>query len=179
MSPHLAEPVPLVALSIALIVLGIVSLFLPVFASVTFTLVVGWLLLISGVVQIVNSFKSRHVRGFWLHLGVGIIYTIAGLTILFNPVAGVLWLTAVLGVLFIAEGIYTIIMAFKARTGGNFSWVVLLNGIVTLILGILVWNRFPSSALWLIGVYVGVSILMSGISLLVIALGARRALPQA
>ncbi|MDX2230605.1 MAG: HdeD family acid-resistance protein [Leptolyngbyaceae cyanobacterium bins.349] len=166
----------LIALSIILIVLGIVALFVPVFASVTFTLVMGWILLFTGVVQIIKSFRSRPVRGFWLNLVVGAMYAIAGLLILFNPIAGTLTLTAILGTLFIVEGIYTIIMAFKAKTGGEFSWLVLANGIITLILGILVWNRFPFSALWLIGVYVGISILMSGFSLLVISLTARKKL---
>lgn len=85
-------------------------------------------------------------------------------------------MTFAFGILFIFEGTYTIIMAFTNRAGNQMSWLVALNGIVTLILGIMVLNRFPSSAIWLIGLYVGISLLLSGISLLAAALVPRRVL---
>jgi uncharacterized membrane protein HdeD (DUF308 family) len=165
-----------IALSIALIVLGVLAIILPSIASAFFTSVIGWLTLVSGVVMIVQSFQSKPVRGFWLNLMVGIFYAIAGIYILFNIAAAVLALTLAFGILFIVEGIFTIIMAFTNRAGHRMSWFVALNGIVTLILGIMVLNRFPFSALWLIGLYVGISLLMSGISLLTAALATRRAI---
>lgn len=163
-----------IALSIALIVLGIVAIILPGIASAFFTSVIGWITLISGVVMIVQSFQSKPVRGFWLNLIIGILYAIAGIYILFNLGSAVLALTLAFGILFIIEGIYTIIMAFTNRSGHRMSWLVALNGIVTLILGIMVLNRFPYSAIWLIGLYVGISLLMSGVSLLIAALTLRR-----
>jgi len=163
-----------IALSIALIVLGIVAVILPGIASAFFTSVIGWITLISGGVMIVQSFQSKPVRGFWLNLIIGILYAIAGIYILFNLGSAVLALTLAFGILFIIEGIYTIIMAFTNRSGHRMSWLVALNGIVTLILGIMVLNRFPYSAIWLIGLYVGISLLMSGVSLLVAALTLRR-----
>lgn len=165
-----------IALSIALIVLGVLAILLPTIASAFFTSVMGWLTLVSGIVMIVQSFQSKPVRGFWLNLIVGIFYAIAGIYILFNIVSAVLALTLAFGVLFVVEGIFTIIMAFTNRAGHRMFWLVALNGVVTLILGILVLNHFPSSALWLIGLYVGISLLMSGISLLAAALVARRAI---
>lgn len=163
-----------IALSIALIILGILAILLPGIASAFFTSVIGWITLISGVVMIVQSFQSKPVRGFWLNLLVGIFYVIAGIYILSNIGAALLGLTFAFGVLFIVEGIYTIIMAFTNRAGHHMSWLVALNGVVTLILGIMVLNRFPFSAFWLIGLYVGISLLMSGISLLTAAMAARR-----
>jgi len=160
--------------SVVLIVLGVLAIFMPAIASAFFTSVIGWITLISGVVMIVEAFQSRPIRGFWLNLLVGAFYLIAGIYILFNVGAAVLALTFAFGVLFIIEGIYTIIMAFTGRAGHRMSWLVALNGIVTLILGIMVINRFPSSALWLIGLYMGISLLMSGISLLAAALAVRR-----
>ncbi|WP_421659606.1 DUF308 domain-containing protein [Leptothermofonsia sp. ETS-13] len=79
------------------------------------------MLLISGIIRIVESFQSKPVRGFWLNLVIGILYAIAGLMILFNPLTGTLSLNAILGILVIAEGIYAIIMAFRVRPGGQFS----------------------------------------------------------
>lgn len=166
----------LIALSIGLIILGILAILMPGLASAFFTSVIGWITLISGVVMIVQSFQSKPVRGFWLNLIVGIFYVIAGIYILLNLGAALLALTFAFGILFVVEGIFTIIMAFTNRAGHRMSWLVALNGIVTLILGIMVLNRFPFSAFWLIGLYVGISLLMTGTSLLASALAARRVL---
>lgn len=169
----------LIALSILLILTGIVAIALPGISSVTFTLVLGWLLLFNGIVRIVNAFQSKPIRGFWLSLVVGILYIIAGVMVIFNPIEAVLALTWLFGFLLIVEGIANIIAAFVNKTGRNLSWIVALNGVITLVLGILVLSQWPASAIWLIGLYIGISILMSGISLLVIALSTRRAVSQA
>jgi uncharacterized membrane protein HdeD (DUF308 family) len=164
----------IIALSIGLIILGVLAILAPGFASAFFTSMIGWITLVSGIIMIVESFQSRPVRGFWLNLIVGLLYIVAGIYILFNLGAAVVALTFAFGVLFIVEGIFTIIMAFTNRSGLHASWLVVLNGVVTLILGILVLNGWPYSAIWLIGLYVGISLLMSGISLLVAALTARK-----
>lgn len=158
--------------------LGIVAIIAPTIASAFFTAMMGWIALISGIVMIVQSFRSHPVRGFWLNLIVGIFYAIAGLYILFNLGAALLALTLAFGILFIVEGIFTIIMAFTQKVGRSMSWLVVLNGVVTLILGIMVLNRWPVSALWLIGLYVGISLLFSGISLLAAALATRKAIGE-
>lgn len=164
----------IIALSIGLILLGILSILLPTIASAFFTAVLGWIAIISGAVMIVQAFQSRPVRGFWLNLIVGIFYVIAGIYVQFNLIAAVAAFTLAFGVLFVVEGIFTIIMAFTNRAGHRMSWLVALNGIVTLILGIMILNRWPASSLWLIGLYVGISLLFSGVSLLAAALAARR-----
>lgn len=166
----------IIALSVALIVLGVLAIVLPSIASAFFTLTIGWLTLVSGIVMVVQSLQSKPVRGFWLSLVVGIFYAIAGVYILLNVKAAVVALTFAFGLLFVVEGIFTIIMAFTNRAGHRMSWLVALNGIITLILGIMVLNQFPFSALWLIGLYVGISLLMSGISLLAAALAVRRSI---
>ncbi|WP_026072581.1 HdeD family acid-resistance protein [Nodosilinea nodulosa] len=164
----------MIALSIGLIMLGILAILMPGIASALFTSMIGWIALIGGVLQIFQAFQARAVRGLGLNLGVGVLYAIAGLYILFNLVKATAVLTLAFGLLFIAEGIFTIIMAFTYRAGRSMSWFVAINGIITLILGILVINRWPFSALWLIGLYVGISLLFSGASLLGAALAARQ-----
>jgi uncharacterized membrane protein HdeD (DUF308 family) len=165
-----------IAFSIALIVLGILAIIMPTLGTAFFTATIGWIALISGVVMVVQSFRSKPVRGFWLTLVVGIFYAIAGIYILFNLASAAAALTLAFGILFIAEGIFTIIMAFTNRVGNSMSWLMVLNGVITLILGILVLNSWPSSALWLIGLYVGISLLFSGVSLLAAGLATRKAL---
>lgn len=165
-----------ISLSIILILLGALAIFSPMFSAAFFALAIGWIALISGIAMVIQSFSSQPVRGFWLTLIVGIFYGLAGLFILFNILKAAAVLTLSLGILFIAEGITTIVMAFVNRVGQSMSWLVVLNGIVTLILGILVINGWPSSTNWFIGLYVGISILFSGISLLAAALAARKAI---
>jgi uncharacterized membrane protein HdeD (DUF308 family) len=162
-------------LSVVLIILGILAIIAPAIASAFFTAMMGWIALISGIVMVVQSFRSHPVRGFWLNLIVGIFYAVAGLYILFNLGAALLALTFAFGVLFVVEGIFTIIMAFTQKAGRGLSWLVVLNGVVTLILGIMVLNGWPFSALWLIGLYVGISLLLSGVSLLAASLAVRKA----
>jgi uncharacterized membrane protein HdeD (DUF308 family) len=168
----------LIALSIVMILTGIVAIAMPGISSVTFTLIFGWLLLFNGIVRLVKSFQSKPIHGFWWSLIVGIIYLIAGGYVILNPLEAVLTLTWVFGFLLIVEGIVTIIAAFANKIGQNLSWLVVLDGVITLILGILVLSQWPVSALWLIGLYIGISILISGLSLLAIALATRRAANQ-
>lgn len=164
----------IIALSIVLILLGALAIFSPLFASAFFVVMLGWIALFTGIAMIVQSFRAQPVRGFWMTLIVGIFYSIAGLFIIFNTLKSIALLTLSFGILFIAEGITTIVLGFTNRVGQSMSWLVVLNGIITLILGILVINGWPSTALWFIGLYVGISILFSGISLLAAALAARK-----
>jgi uncharacterized membrane protein HdeD (DUF308 family) len=113
-----------------------------------------------------------------LSLIVGILYTISGVIVIANPIGAVLTLTWLFGFLLIFEGIVTIISAFVNKTGRSLAWLLGLDGVITLILGILVLSQWPQSAIWLIGLYIGISILMSGLSLLVVALSTRRAIKQ-
>lgn len=163
-----------IALSIGLMVLGAVAILTPGMALAFFTAILGWLVLIGGILQIVQAFQAGAVGVKWLSLGVGAGYAMAGIYIVINPVKSAAVFAWALGLLFIAEGIFTIIMAFGYRVGRTMSWFVAINGIFTLILGILVINGWPMRALWLIGLYVGVSLLFSGASLLGAALAVRK-----
>ncbi|WOD37540.1 HdeD family acid-resistance protein [Nodosilinea sp. E11] len=164
------------ALSLGLMLLGVVAILMPGVALTVFTAAIGWLVLVSGILQIVQAFKAQPLKGLWLNLVVGALYVIAGLYIGFNPVKSAVVFAFALGLLFIAEGFFTIAMAFVYRVGHKLSWFVAINGILTLILGILVFNRWPFGAMWLIGLYVGISLLLSGGSLLSAALATRKTL---
>ncbi|MGB3201236.1 MAG: DUF308 domain-containing protein [Nodosilinea sp.] len=165
-----------ITLSIGLIGLGILAILLPAIASAMFTSVIGWIALMGGGLQVLQAFQARPLRGLGLTLGVGILYAIAGLYILFNLATVTAVLTLAFGLLFMAEGALTTFMAFSYRAGRSMSWFVAINGITTLILGILVINRWPFGALWLIGLYLGISLLLSGSSLLGAALAVRKTL---
>lgn len=166
----------LIGLSLALVILGILAIFAPTFAATFFTSAMGWLALMSGLVMVTKSFRSRPLKGLWLNLVIGIAYGITGVYILTHGNQALLVLTLAFGILFIAEGAFTIMMGFTNRSGRSMSWLVILNGIITMILGILVLNSWPFSAPWLIGLYVGISLVFSGTALLAATLAVRREL---
>jgi uncharacterized membrane protein HdeD (DUF308 family) len=164
-----------IALSLGIMALGLGAIVVPMVAVTAFTAVIGWLALASGVLQVGQAFQAKPVRGLVWSLGVGLLYIAGGLYILANPVKTAAVLALAFGLLFIAEGVFTILMAFTHRVGNSVSWLVAINGIITLILGILVINRWPIGSLWLIGLYLGISLLFSGLSLLAAALAVRKA----
>ena len=165
-----------IALSLGLMLLGVLAILMPNITLAFFTSGVGWLVLLSGILQIIQSFQARPVRGRCLSLGGGALYAIAGLYVLINPVKSAAVFAFALGLLFIAEGVFTIAMAFGHRAGRSLSWFVAINGIVTLMLGILLFNGWPFRSIRLIGAYMGISLLFSGASLLSAARAARKEL---
>lgn len=128
----------MIVLSIALMIIGLLAVLSPIFASAFFTAVMGWFALISGVVMIVQSCVSKPVRGFWLNLIVGILYAIAGVYILLNLAVAVAVLTLTFGILFIAKVFSASFMGITRRASLRMAWLVVVNGVVTLLLGILV-----------------------------------------
>lgn len=165
-----------IAMSIGLIILGVVAILMPGIASSFFASMMGLIGLISGIVMIIESFQAIPVRGLWLNLSMGFLYITASMYILFNVETAMQALTLGFGILFIAEGILTVILAVLNRAGRQLAWLVSVNGITTLILGILILNHWPFDTIWLIGVYVGVSLLMNGLTLLIAAIAVRHVL---
>lgn len=160
-----------------LIVLGIVAIALPsastIFAETWFALI----LISSGFAKLVYATETRHQGGFLWKLLLSGLYIATGIMLFVNPLTGVLTLTLLLGSFLLTEGVFELILAFRLRPQQNWTWV-LGDGIITLILGAMIWFQFPFNAPWLIGTLVGVSILFTGISRVGLSLNARSALNQ-
>jgi uncharacterized membrane protein HdeD (DUF308 family) len=163
-----------IAWSIVLMIFGLLALALPLAASVGVVIVIGWLVLFDGAAQLVHAFQSKGIGHTVWKLVVAVVYLAAGVYLIARPLIGVAGLTLVLGVFFIVEGVADIVAYFYTRKIGGSGWM-LVDGIVTLILGAIVWAEWPVSSLWLIGTLVGISMLMTGITRLMMALAARRA----
>jgi len=161
---------------IVLAILGVLAIMLPNIATLAVELLVGWLLLISGVVGLITSFWMRQAPGFWWSLISAIIGIIAGVLLLIWPLTGVISLTIVLIAFFLIEGITTIMYAIEHRREltGRWGWM-LASGIITLILALLIWARLPSTAAWAIGLLVGIDLVFGGMALVGIALAAKKA----
>jgi uncharacterized membrane protein HdeD (DUF308 family) len=106
---------------------------------------------------------------------VGIVYLIGGLYFLTHTIMGVSTLTLLLSGVILAEGVLEILAYFRLRSMHGASWM-LINGVVTLLLGGLIWFHWPSSSVWAIGTLVGVNLFMTGISRLMMGLAARKLL---
>jgi uncharacterized membrane protein HdeD (DUF308 family) len=160
-------------LAIVLIIFGILAIALPLVSSIGVALVIGWMAIFAGIAQFVHAFQSKGIGPILWKVLVAVIYVVAGFSLIARPAAGVAGLTLVFAVFLFAEGITDIVAYFATRKSGTSSWM-LLDGIITLVLGLLIWNRWPSSSLWVIGTYVGISMIMTGTTRFMMALAARK-----
>jgi uncharacterized membrane protein HdeD (DUF308 family) len=152
---------------------GILAIVIPPVAGIAVVLVVAWLLIFSGAVHLVFAWHTRTAGGFVWELLLGILYVLVGAYTLVHPVAGLASLTLVLAIYLFAEGVLELVLSFRLRPMPGSNWL-LFDGIVTLILSILIWRTWPSSTEWVIGTLVGISMLFSGASRLVLSMAARR-----
>jgi uncharacterized membrane protein HdeD (DUF308 family) len=161
---------------IVLVLLGAAAIIVPVVATLAFTLVIGWLFLISGIVGLVTTFWMRGVPGFWWALLSAIIAIAAGVVLLLWPISGTLSLTLVLIAFFIVEGIVTLMYAIdhRAQLSGRWGWM-LASGIVDLILAGIIFAGLPETATWALGLLVGINLLFGGTAMIGMALAARSA----
>jgi len=162
-----------IAIGVLFIVLGIFAIAEPFAAGLGVTLLVGWLLVIGAVAHFIAAFKGGGARHVILQLLVGIVYLIGGLYFLTHTIMGVGTLTLLLSGVILAEGVLEILAYFRLRNMHAAPWL-LINGVVTLLLGGLIWFHWPSSSVWAIGTLVGVNLLMTGISRLMLGLAARK-----
>ena len=149
-------------------ILGVFLIIYPMATATITTLLLGWVLIFVAIAQIVFALHSQTVGKFFLKVLLAVIYGIAGVALAFFPTAGVAALTVLLGSLLCVFGVVAIVGAFQMRAVDGWGWF-LFDGIVTLLLGILILARWPSSSLWAIGTLVGVAVLMGGISRIMIA----------
>ena len=159
---------------IILVILGIAAIIVPVIATLAFTIVIGWLFLISGIVGLFTTFYMRGAPGFWWSLISAVIAIAAGVVLLYRPITGTLSLTFVLIAFFVIEGIVTIMYAIDHRTqlSGRWGWM-LASGIVDLILAGIIFAGLPGTAAWALGLLVGINMVFGGTAMIGMALAAK------
>lgn len=150
--------------------LGLLAVILPGISTLSTELFIGWLLIFGGGVLLYRTFKTRHAPGFIGSLLTGILYVVFGILLILFPIAGILSLTVLLTIFFIAEGIAKIILSFQLRPFRRWGWL-LLNGILALILAYFIWAGWPGTAFWVLGLLVGINMIFFGISLIFLGWG--------
>jgi uncharacterized membrane protein HdeD (DUF308 family) len=164
-----------VLLGITLVVLGIIALGSVVIASLAAAVAIGTLLLLGGVAETLGAFWCRGWSGFFLHLLSGVLSIVIGVLFLRAPVGALLALTLLLASFLMVGGIFKIVAALSYRFAA-WGWP-LLSGIIDLILGVLIWQEWPASALWVIGLFVGINLVFRGFNWIGLGLSLR-ALPR-
>ena len=159
---------------ILLTVLGMLAILLPAVASLAATLIFGWLLLLSGGMGLVTTLRARHAPGFGWSLLSALIGLVAGGLLLARPVLGTLSLTAVLIAFLMAEGVVSIFYATEHRKSFSAGWGwMLASGLLDLVLAVILLAGLPGTAVWALGVLLGVNMIVGGAALISMALQAR------
>ena len=162
------------ALGIVLILAGLAAIAFPLAGTIVAKTFLGWLFLLAGAIMVIHAFQASGWKGFLWELLVGILYLVAGGYLAFFPFTGLITLAIVLAALFIAEGVFEVIQAFRVRPHEGWVWL-LLSGLAALAVGVLIAIDLPGSAVWALGLLVGINLLFSGWSYVFLALAGRRA----
>jgi uncharacterized membrane protein HdeD (DUF308 family) len=162
-----------VALGIAQLVLGIIAWFDVIAFTIAGVIFIGALLLVAGVFQVVHAFMDRDWGGFVLHLLIGILYVIGGLLLMNDPFPGALILTILVAVALIIGGVMRIAIAVQHRHMPGWG-LLLFGGLISLVVGVLLWWTLPWSGLWVVGTLIAVELIFHGVSMIQFGLALRR-----
>jgi len=163
----------IVALGLFFIVAGFVALGSVIAATVASVLVVGVMMIVSGIAEIVHAFGVKTWGRFALWLALGLLYVLAGLTVFANPVLAAGVLTLILGAALVASGLLRIFLAFQMKEGTPWG-LVALSGAITTLLGAMILAHWPASGLYVLGVLLGIDLIFAGSGWLMMGLGLRK-----
>jgi uncharacterized membrane protein HdeD (DUF308 family) len=165
---------------IILLALGFIAIVLPPLATVAVEILIGWLVLASGVIGLVMTLRVRGAPGFGWSLISAVVGIVAGIVLLAWPLSGTLSLTLILTIFLSVEGIVSIMYALDHRRELTARWgFMLMSGLVDLLLAGLIFAGLPATAAWAIGLLVGINLSFGGVALVAMALRARASLPPA
>lgn len=148
---------------VLLIIAGLLAILAPFVAGIAVTAVIGWLLLIAGAAHFFYGWHSRSTGAIVWQVLIGLLYWLVGFYLIFHPARGLVTLTFLLAFYFVFEGVMELIMYFRLRRSHRAGWF-LWDGLITLLLGIVIWAHWPFSSVWVLGTIVGISLLISGVA---------------
>src|SRR5271166_2780288 len=164
----------IVALGVVYVIAGVIALGSVVMATIASVYVVGIMMLIAGVFEVISAFQIKTWGRFLFWLALGVLYIIAGFVAFDNPLLTAVWLTLILGAALVASGIMRIFLAFNMQHGSPWMWVA-VSGVVTLVLGLIILVHWPFSAVYTLGIFLGVDLVFAGASWIGLGLGLRNA----
>jgi uncharacterized membrane protein HdeD (DUF308 family) len=162
----------LIVWSTVTFVCGILAIILPLTISFGIALIIGCLMLVGGIAHLVFAFQTRSVGGFLWQILVSLLYAMAAICLLVNPLLSVLSLSFLLAIFLLLEGVLEFALYFRLRRFRHSVWL-LLDGIGTLILGILMLSQWPPASPEIIGALIGISLMLSAVSRLIFTMAIR------
>jgi uncharacterized membrane protein HdeD (DUF308 family) len=162
-----------IAIGILFIILGALAIVEPGVAGLAVALLVGWLLIFGGGMHLISTFSGGGAGRVIWHALLGILYIVGGVYFLTHPLLGLGTLTLFLAGILLAEAVIEFLAYFRRKGEAGSAWL-LVNSLITLLLGGLIWFHWPSSSVWAIGTLVGVNLIMTGFSRVMLGLAARK-----
>ena len=162
-----------IAMAVVFIILGIFAIAEPEVAGLAVAILVGWVLIFGGAAHVIAAFSGGGAGRVIWQVILGIIYIVGGVYFLTHPLLGLGTLTLFLAGIILAEAALEFAAYFRTRSASGSGWL-LVNGLITLLLGALIWVHWPSSSVWAIGTLVGINLLMTGFSRLMLGMAARK-----
>ncbi len=162
------------ALGILSLVLGIIGLFMSISVTIASTVIFGIFTVIAGILFFVEAFSQESTGSKILMFLVGVMYIIGGSAMTIHPSESAVWITLVMAFFFIFIGVVRIVSGFMMRNELP-AWIaIVINGILGLLLGVLVYSGWPESGLWVIGMFVSIELIIQGITVLTISSAAKK-----
>lgn len=156
-----------------LTLIGVLAILAPFAATLASTIFFGWLLLAGGILGAIASFRSRGAPGFWSNILLAVLAAILGFLILYDPFAGTVTLTWLLAAYFVLSGLMNFSIAGAVRSSTGRFWLLVVSGVIDIALALFLVLGLPSTAVWAVGLFIGISFMTSGLALLFSALDAR------
>ena len=157
-------------LGFVMMVAGIIAIGVPLIASVTITYLLGFLLIAGAIVHAVYAFSKRGGGRIAINLITAALFLVAGLILLSYPLLGTLWLTLLLAIVLVVDGILKFVEAMDMPALPHRGWTI-VGAVLAVILGVLIWRQWPFSALWSLGLLLGIDLFYTGISIMVLGIG--------
>jgi uncharacterized membrane protein HdeD (DUF308 family) len=167
----------LLGLGIVFLVLGLIGLGLLAVLTMASVLLFGVLVLVGGVLQFAQAFAFKGGKTSIWNLLMALLYLIVGVLVILNPLGASVVLTLLLAIALIIVGVFRIVLALQMKAHRNWIWP-LIGGIITVLLGVLIWATWPGSGLWVLGMFVAVELIVQGFSTILVALAAKQAAGQ-
>lgn len=164
----------LLALGILWIILGTLAIIMPFAATLALEMVFGVLFVIGGVAQLIQAFRAKGWGGAAFQVLGGLLALALGVILLLFPLQGVLTLTILLAAFFVAQGIVKVVSAFRQQPSSGWGWL-LFSGLLGIVVGIIIWAGLPGTAVWVLGLLVGIELIFSGWAMIMIAMAGKKA----
>ena len=158
-------------IGIALTIIGVIAVGSAELMTIVSVMFFGWLLILGGLFEVIHGFARRPWSGFFINLLAGVLYAVAGIVMVTNPALAAVTLTLLIAFMLIIAGLFRLFIAFSTSLHHR-GWLI-LNGAISILLGVMIWSSWPVSGLWVIGMFVGIDMIFDGWTEIMLAISAR------